>query len=29
VVEHGYEKDGYAPTNDIMYIVFRRPTYEK
>ena len=29
VVEHGYEKDGYAPTNDIMYIVFRRPAYEE
>ncbi len=28
VQEHGYEKIGYAPTNDIMFIVFRRPTYE-
>src|SRR5210317_570190 len=28
VTDHGYEHTGYAPTNEIVYIVFRRPTYE-
>lgn len=28
VEEHGYVHLGYAPTNDIVYIVFRRPVYE-
>jgi len=28
VEEHGYEHTGYAPTNEIVYIVFRRPSYD-
>ena len=28
VEEHGFVHQGYAPTNEVVYIVFRRPAYE-